>query len=134
MPVAWESCCLPHIPTVLHCPCMHPLLLACLKLHMKLVPRDRSAPLLLQADASAICTDKGALAQASAFAAASGSGTCTASAAAEAQAVCLVPTVFTQATATAFASERHGGVACSSVGLWLSCGLASGQSDQHLPA
>ena len=69
---------------------------------------DSSATLLLQAQASAICTDKGALAQASAFAAASGSGTCTASAAAEAQAVCLVPTVFTQATASAFASERLG--------------------------
>ena len=113
-----------HSHSLLLCPCMHPLLLTCLKLHKTMVLHDRSAALLLQADASAICTDKEALAQASAFAAASGSGTCTASAAAEAQAVCLVPTVFTQATATAFASERHGGVACSSVGLWLSCCLA----------
>ena len=96
--------------------------------HLPQAARDASGTLLLQADASAICTDKGALAQASAFAAASGSGTCTASAAAEAQAVCLAPTAFTQATASAFASECQGAVACLHVGLWQSCCLASRQS------
>ena len=115
-PLAWDLAVLPHMPAIC-CLCEHPLLLTCLKLHDKMVPHDRSGTLLLQADASAICTDKGALAQASAFAAASGSGTCTASAAAEAQAVCLAPTDFTQATATAFASERQGEFVCFSVGL-----------------
>ena len=132
-----QSCLLPggtavlpkHSHSLLHCPCKHPLLLTCPKLHDNRVPHDRCGTLLLQAQASAICTDKGALAQASAFAAASGSGTCTASAAAEAQAVCLVPTVFTQATASAFASEHQGGMAWFSAGLWLSRCLACRQSD-----